>query len=354
MANRRASGEGLLRWRKDRKHWEGRITIGSSDDGKPISKCFSGKTQREVIEKMTRFREQLHGMTLSADSRMKLKDWSERWLNEYMVHVIRPKTISRYRGMLQLHVYPYLGDYRISKITTIQVQRMYNDLKENGRRRDVKKLGKGLSGNTVRGIHMLLHEIMEYALKENMILKNPTNGTTIPKIEPIELQVLNEKQLKTFISALQSDKAWSDFFYLEIMTGLRRGEICALQWSDLDMVEKKLYVNRSASYQGEVGKTKTLYSERVIKLPQSVYEVLIERLKTSQSEWIFPHPKDTSKPMSGDIALRRLRKILESAGLPHIRFHDLRHTFATHAVSAGIDPKTLSSRRFKAAVAATR
>ena len=110
MANRRASGEGLLRWRKDRKHWEGRITIGSSDDGKPISKCFSGKTQREVIEKMTRFREQLHGMTLSADSRMKLKDWSERWLNEYMVHVIRPKTISRYRGMLQLHVYTFRWD----------------------------------------------------------------------------------------------------------------------------------------------------------------------------------------------------------------------------------------------------
>ena len=343
MANRRASGEGLLRWRKDRKHWEGRITIGSSDDGKPISKCFSGKTQREVIEKMTRFREQLHGMTLSTDSRMKLKDWSERWLNEYMVHVIRPNTISRYRGLLQLHVYPYLGEYQISKITTIQIQRMYNDLKENGRRTNVKKLGKGLSGNTVRGIHMLLHEIMEYALKENMILKNPTNGTTIPKIEPVELQVLNEKQLKTFISALQSDKAWSDFFYLEIMTGLRRGEICALRWSDLDTVEKKLYVNRSASYQGEVGKTKTLYSERVIKLPQSVYEVLVERLKTSQSEWIFPHPKDMSKPMPGDIALRRWRKILESAGLPHIRFHDLRHTFATHAVSAGIDPKTLSS-----------
>ena len=343
MANRRASGEGLLRWRKDRKHWEGRITIGTSDDGKPINKCFSGKTQREVIEKMNRFREQLRGTTLSADSRMKLRDWAEQWLNEYMVHVIRPQTISRYRGLLQLHVYPYLGDYQISKITTIQIQRMYNDLKKHGRRKNVKKLGKGLSGNTVRGIHMLLHEIMEYALKENMILKNPTNGTTIPKIEPIELQVLNEKQLKTFLSALQSDEEWSDFFYLEIMTGLRRGEICALRWSDIDMVEKKLYVNRSASYQGEVGKTKTFYSERVIKLPQSVYQVLAERKKLAQSEWIFPHPKDMSKPMPGDIALKRLRKILESAGLPHIRFHDLRHTFATHAVSAGIDPKTLSS-----------
>ena len=85
------------------------------------------------------------------------------------------------------------------------------------------------------------------------------------------------------------------------------------------------------------------YSERVIKLPLSVYQVLAERKKVAQSEWIFPHPKDMSKPMPGDIALKRLRKILESAGLPHIRFHDLRHTFATHAVSAGIDPKTLSS-----------
>ena len=85
---------------------------------------------------------------------------------------------------------------------------MYNDLRENGRRICIEKYGKGLTGNTVRGIHMLLHEIMEYALKENMILRNPTNGTTIPKIEPVELQVLDEKQLKTFIAAIQKDEEW--------------------------------------------------------------------------------------------------------------------------------------------------
>lgn len=206
MSKRRASGEGLLRWRKDRKHWEGRIVIGTNEKGNPISKCFSGKTQREVIEQMTRCREQLRGMTLSSDSRMKFRDWTEKWLNEYMVYRIRPTTIDGYRRKCELHIYPYLGDCQISKITTMQIQRMYNDLRENGRQQHIDKQGTGLTGSMVRSVHMLLHEIMEFALKENMILKNPTNGTSIPKIESIELQILDEKQLKIFIEAIQKSE----------------------------------------------------------------------------------------------------------------------------------------------------
>lgn len=343
MGKRRASGEGLLRWRKDRKHWEGRIVIGTNEKGNPISKCFSGKTQKEVVEQMALYREQRQGQTLSPASRMKLRDWTEKWLNEYMVHLVRPETISNYRRECELHIYPYLGDCQVSKISTVRIQRMYNDLRESGRRHLVEHYGKGLTGTTVRGIHMLLHEIMEYALKEKMILSNPTNGTTIPKIDPTELMVLDEKQLKIFISAIQSNEQWRDFFYLEIMTGLRRGEICALKWSDFDIVERKLHVNRSVTPHGAIGKAKTCYSERVIKLPYSVYQVLVNRKTSAQSEWMFPQPKDLSKPITGESALRQLKVILKSSGLPNIRFHDLRHTFATHAVSAGIDPKTLSS-----------
>ena len=97
MGKRRASGEELLRWRKDRKYWEGRITIGTNEKGNPISKCFSGKTQREVVEQMARYREQIRGKTLSSDSRMKFRAWAEKWLNEYMVHLVRPQTILGYR-----------------------------------------------------------------------------------------------------------------------------------------------------------------------------------------------------------------------------------------------------------------
>lgn len=165
----------------------------------------------------------------------------------------------------------------------------------------------------------------------------------IPKIEPVELQIPDEKQLKTFMAAIQKDEEWRDFFYLEITTGLRRGEICALRWSDFDMVDRKLYVNRAVSDQGVVGKTKTYYGERAIKLPYSVYQLLVDRKTSAQSEWIFPHPTDPAKPMKGERAVKQLKKILDEVGLPNIRFHDLRHTFATHAVSAGIDPKTLSS-----------
>ena len=110
-----------------------------------------------------------------------------------------------------------------------------------------------------------------------------------------------------------------------------------------NMVDRKLYVNRAVSDQGMVGKTKTYYGERAIKLPYSVYQLLVDRKTSAQSEWIFPHPTDPAKPMKGERAVKQLKKILDEVGLPNIRFHDLRHTFATHAVSAGIDPKTLSS-----------
>ena len=93
MGKRRASGEGLLRWRKDRKHWEGRIVIGTNEKGNPISKCFSGKTQKEVVEQMALYREQLQGQTLSPASRMKLRDWTEKWLNEYMVHLAQRRNM---------------------------------------------------------------------------------------------------------------------------------------------------------------------------------------------------------------------------------------------------------------------
>lgn len=340
MSKRRASGEGLLRWRKDRKHWEGRIVIGTNEKGNPISKCFSGKTQREVIEQMTRCREQLRGMTLSSDSRMIFRDWTEKWLNEYMVYRIRPTTIDGYRRKCELHIYPYLGDCQISKITTMQIQRMYNDLRENGRQQHIDKQGTGLTGSMVRSVHMLLHEIMEFALKENMILKNPTNGTSIPKIESIELQILDEKQLKIFIEAIQNDEKWRDFFYLEIMTGLRRGEICALKWSDFDVTERKLYVNRTLSSPGVVGKTKTQYSERSIKLP---YMKVLKSFKDGAcSEWLFPSPVDPTHPIDPETCGRRLSRILEHAGCRHIRFHDIRHTFATMALENGVDVKTLA------------
>jgi hypothetical protein len=154
--------------------------------------------------------------------------------------------------------------------------------------------------------------------------------------------ILSEEQIGTFMEAIKQEEIWRDFFYLELMTGLREGEICALKWSDFDAEAGKLAVSRTLHSDGTTGETKTYSGMRSIKLPESAAEMLRERKKTALTEWIFPNPLKPEKAVLGSAAYNRLKKILKKCGLPNIRFHDLRHTFATQAIAGGVDPKSLS------------
>ena len=148
------------------------------------------------------------------------------------------------------------------------------------------------------------------------------------------------------MEAIRAEPLWYDFFYTEITTGLRRGEICGLKWCDLDEESGTLKICRSIhSVPGgalEVGNPKTEKGTRTILLPPSTLHVLKERRKTALTEWIFPSLLEPEKPTAPSAAYHRLKVILKDAGLPDIRFHDLRHTFATHAMRSGVDAKTLS------------
>ena len=130
------------------------------------------------------------------------------------------------------------------------------------------------------------------------------------------------------------------------MTGLRRGEICGLKWQDIDFEENKLHVNRSVSVKRggglNIGETKTETGVRCIQLPPSVAELLKNRKQTAITEWVFPAFLNPEQPIHPQAAYRKLKVILKNAELPLIRFHDLRHTFATHATQGGVDPKTLA------------
>ena len=130
------------------------------------------------------------------------------------------------------------------------------------------------------------------------------------------------------------------------MTGLRKGEICGLKWSDINFSENKLRVQRSVSYKARegivIGETKTNTGTRNILLPPSVTELLKTRKQSANSEWIFPNFLNPEQPIHPEAAYRKLKVILKHAELPLIRFHDLRHTFATHAMKGGVDAKTLS------------
>ena len=298
MPKKRPAGDGMVRQKK-RGQWEARIVVGHKDDGKPIYRYVYGKTQKEVLDKLHQRIEDYRGVELTEDSKMTLGEWLDKWLNEYMLFTIRESTWKAYETEVRLHIKPYLGDKQIAFVTTADVQKMYNKLKESGRVRNHPTMGHQLSDSMVRSIHMMLHEAMDYAMREHMILKNPTEGTTIPKAAEKEMQILSEEQIGTFMEAIKQEEIWRDFFYLELMTGLREGEICALKWSDFDAEAGKLAVSRTLHSDGTTGETKTYSGMRSIKLPESAAEMLRERKKTALTEWICllytsPSPRDRS------------------------------------------------------------
>ena len=160
-------------------------------------------------------------------------------------------------------------------------------MKDNG-------LGKGLSNATVRGIHMVLREALDSVVREGLIPKNPAHGTSPPKIYRNEKQVLTKDQLETFMKLIAGDEEWYDFFYTEIITGMRQGEICGLRWEDFDREKRTLRVVRSVDFVNKElvsGETKIEDGKRIIYLPVSLWRILADRQdqKTSFSAWIFPN-----------------------------------------------------------------
>lgn len=284
------------------------------------------------------------GVELTENSSITLGDWLARWLEEYKKPVLRPSTYSGYSKDIENHILPYLGAKKLAQMKTSDLQKHYNRLLESGRKNDNGK-GKGLANATVRGIHMVLREALESAVREGLIPTNPADGTSPPKIQRKEKQVLTKDQIETIMKLLEGDGHWYDFFYTEIITGMREGEICGLCWEDFDEEKGTLRVARSVKFvhkEPVIGETKTEDGKRTIYLPDSLWRLLSERKKKSFGEWIFPDLLCPELPLNPSTAYRQFKKLLKKGDLPNIRFHDLRHTFTSYAVNSGIAPKTLS------------
>ena len=345
-SKRRPQGDGTIRKRSDGR-WEGRIIIGHKKNGSPIFKSVFGKTQKSALKQLHLLIDLYRDVDLTEECRMTLSEWLDKWLNEYMVFTIKENTFRSYQRKIENYIKKYIGNISLSSLSTTDVQKFYNKIKKQGRINAHRVHGYALSDNSVRDVHMVLHQALDVAVKERLIVRNPTYGTTIPKKVQTEKQILCDNQLEIFTNAIKDEPYWYDFFYLEIMTGLRRGEICGLKWNDINFTNSTLHVRRSISNkQGGgvlIGDTKTDAGTRKIVLSPSVIAMLKEKQSTAVSEWIFPRPANPMLPLSPNSAYTKLKIILKKADLPMIRFHDLRHTFATHAMKGGVDAKTLAN-----------
>jgi integrase len=347
MAKKRANGEGNIRKRADGR-WEGRYTAGyHPETGKRIIKNVLGKTQAECKAKLKKAIEESQSLDVGRADEYTVAAWLRTWFELYAKPHIRPSTMNYYHRNIEQHIIPAIGDIPLNKLTTRDLQKLCNDLQSNGRLRKVQKKEKpGLSNSTVRGIHMMLHNALDRAMKEKLILSNPTENCIIPKIEKQEMKILRPDPISSYLNAAERRNALP-MFYLELVSGLRKGELTALLWSDLDIQNRTISVSKQyvKNPNGELALTrpKTETSVRKVSIPQEAVDLLIsEHDKHPDNPYMFPSPI-TGEMYYPDSIVNLHKKILKDAGLPHIRFHDLRHTFATLALQNGVDVKTVSS-----------
>lgn len=347
MAKKRANGEGSIRKRKDGR-WEGRYTAAYDPrTGKRITKNVLGKTQAEVREKLKKAIDDSQKLDVTRSGSYTVEEWIKLWYEVYAEPRLREKTKHYYLNYINNHIIPGIGDIKLERLSTIQLQRFYNNLQKNGRVQryaHVELKDRSLSPRVVRGIHTLLHNCLEQAVAERLILINPSKGCKLPKLEKKEMKILPQEKIGVYLAEAER-RGLLPMFYLELTTGLRRGELLALLWTDLDIDAGTISVTKQVNrINGElvVSQPKTANSIRTLAIPRQAVELLIEEHKKHpHSPYMFPSPK-TGTMYDPDSFRHTHDKILKTIGVEHIRFHDLRHTFATLSLKNGVDVKTLS------------
>ena len=345
MAKKRANGEGSIRKRKDGR-WEGRYTAGHDPEtGNAIYKNVLGRSQAEVKEKLKQAIGEIQALDITKAGKYTVGEWMEVWFQDYAKIKVRPSSHQTYQGYIHNHIRPNIGDIPLEKLASLDLQKFYKKLLTTGRvdRVEAKGQPKGLSAKTVRNIHQILSSALKLAQEQRLILTNPAEGCALPRVEHQEMKTLTTVQLASFFREARESGVF-ELYYLELATGLRRGELLGLKWQDIDLERGDLRVRRQVSrINGEVVeaplKTKNAY--RTLPLAEDTVSVLKEqRKKVGSSPWVFPSLN--GGPISPDSVLHMLHRVLKRAGLPKVRFHDLRHTFATLALQNGVDVKTVS------------
>lgn len=347
MGKRRANGEGSIRKRADGR-WEARYTVGVDySTGKSISKSVFGKSQAEVKEKLKTAIHENRGPAINHKGDYTVAEWMRLWFELYSKPNIRPSTVGNYTNIIENHIIPVIGRIKLKQLTAIHIQKLYNDTKSGGRvKRNEKTTDLSLSIRFVRALHMVLRGCLQQAVKERLINHNPCDNCRIPKLDKKEMKIIPPEKVGEYLKQA-GECGVLPMFYLELTSGLRRGELLGLLWTDLNVKQRTISISKQLGrLNGElvVSTPKTPNSIRTVVIPQQAVDLLAaEHEKHPDSPYLFPSPR-TGGMFSPDSAGRIHKTLLRKAGIDvSVRFHDLRHTFATLALQNGVDVKTVSS-----------
>ena len=367
---RAASGSGTIRKKtvkrkgKEYTYWEARYTAGyDSGTGKQIQRSITGKTQKEVAQKLRELTSAIDAGTYKEPCKMTVREWLDIWTSTYL-NSVKPRTIEIYKSDIRLYINPALGSIRLEGLSTHIIQSFYNGLTEN--RKDGKK---ALSAKTVKNIHGVLHHALKQAVANGLIRSNPADAFTLPRIEKKELKPLDENEIALFLKAIHGHR-FESIFLTTLFTGLREGEVLGLTWDCVDFDRGILLVNKQIQLHQEAGidayklvSPKNGKSRSVAAAPSVI--ACLKRHKSIQAEmqikagsaWHNPDNLVFTDELGGHLTksavYRAFKSAVQSIGRPDARFHDMRHSYAVAAIRSGDDIKTIQSNLGHATAAFT-
>ena len=341
--HKRKSNKGAIRLLENGKYFA-RVPLGNTGE-RYIYRQFTGSTKEEVQAKIAKERLRCKSWEISEKSMMPLSEWLSFWLDEIKKPTLGATTYDNYKSFIEKHINPSLGAKKLIHITREDIVKFIETLQYGYRSNKKTKKVKHLTYSTISEIYRVLAASMKCATGSNYIPENPCVRIKIPSRIKKEVSILESANINKFLKAIENDAFWYPLFYIELMTGLRRGELCGLKWSDFNERTCELCIHRSIKYyRGELiqTSTKTNAGRRTIVLSASVVGVLRERKQNTISEWVFSSFSNSEFPINPVLIPYKLKIIFDETHMGYIRFHNLRHTFATQAISNGVEPETLS------------
>lgn len=340
--------------RKDGR-WEGRYISSRLPNGRAKYSSVYGKTYKEVKEKLINKKSNQQPILKKSKEKMLFCELLDVWLKSNMPNK-KESTVIKYSNLIEKHILPELGNYQLTNLDASVFNSFLQNKISNGRLD-----GKGgISISYARTIMIIIKSALDYANAEGICSPISTSNIVVPKVQKSDVTILTEaeqKKLEHFIFSNVNNNTIG--IILSLYMGLRKGEICALKWENIDLYRRTINIENSISVvknkngtgtHFEIKKPKTESSVRSVPIPNLILPLLKEIKKSSSSEFVVSKNKKFINPRTFEY---RFHKEILKCGINDFNFHKLRHTFATRCIEKGMDPKTLSEILGHSSVAIT-